>query len=444
MSELEVPGSRSPRPHLTLTARLNTSALDNRRGVVRLHPEVIAALGIREWDAVSLTGARTTAAVVGVAPSGTPTGTALLDDVTLSNAGLREDTAVLVAPVTVYGARSVTLSGSKLATQSITAATLRQALLGKVMTVGDTVSLLPRDLGPGTSTSEASAALASSVGITWTSELLTVTGVDPSGPVSVQPNSLVSWGWNDSDTPAGVAPSPPDGTGQHVVTQQSGAPAIGFDDLKGSHAAAGRLTEWLKLALDEPELLEKLGAKANLGVLVSGPAGVGKATMVRTVCAGRRLVELDGPEVGSLRAEDRLNNVSSAVATVRDGGGVLLVTDVDALLPVPADPVATLVLTELRSAVSTKGVAFVATSAVPGNVDPRLRAPDLCDRELGLSLPDGTVRRQLLEVLLRGVPAGDLDLDEIAERTPGFVVADLAASGARGGASGGGTGQRER
>ncbi len=100
---------------------------------------------------------------------------------TLSNAGLREDTPVLVAPVTVYGARSVTLSGSNLATRSIPPATLRQALLGKVMTVGDTVSLLPRDLGPGTSTSAASAALASSVGITWTSELLTVTGVDPAG-----------------------------------------------------------------------------------------------------------------------------------------------------------------------------------------------------------------------------------------------------------------------
>ena len=32
---------------LTLTARLNTSALDSRRGVVRLHPEAIAALGRR-------------------------------------------------------------------------------------------------------------------------------------------------------------------------------------------------------------------------------------------------------------------------------------------------------------------------------------------------------------------------------------------------------------
>ena len=37
---------------LSLTARLNTSALDSRRGVVRLHPEALAALGIREWDAV--------------------------------------------------------------------------------------------------------------------------------------------------------------------------------------------------------------------------------------------------------------------------------------------------------------------------------------------------------------------------------------------------------
>lgn len=416
---------RSPRPHLTLTARLNTSALDSRRGVVRLHPEAIAALGIREWDAVSLTGSRTTAAVVGVAPAGTPTGTALLDDVTLSNAGLREDASVLVAPVTVYGARYVTLSGSNLATRSVTPATLRQALLGKVMTVGDTVSLLPRDLGPGVSTSEASAALASSVGITWTSELLTVTSVDPSGPVSVQPNSLVDWG-----APAGSErPMPSQVTGRHVVTTsvQSKVPAVSYDDLKGSHAQAGRLTEWLKLALDQPDLLEKLGATANLGILVSGPAGVGKSTVVRTVCAGRRLIELDGPEVGSLRAEDRLAKVSSAVGAVRDGGGILLVTDVDALLPLPPDPVATLILTELRAAVATRGVAFVATTAVPDSVDPRLRAPDLCDRELGLTLPDGAVRAQLLEVLLRDVPAEELDISEIAERTPGFVVADLAA-----------------
>src|SRR5262245_41449546 len=91
---------------LILTARLNTSAVDSRRGVVRLHPSAIAALGIREWDAVSLTGSRTTTAVAGVAGQHTPVGTVLLDDVTLSNAGLTTDTAVIVASATVYGARS--------------------------------------------------------------------------------------------------------------------------------------------------------------------------------------------------------------------------------------------------------------------------------------------------------------------------------------------------
>ncbi len=397
-------------PQLTLTARLNTSAVDSRRGVVRLHANAIAALGIREWDAISLIGSRTTAAVAGVAGPDTPVGTILLDDLALSNAGLREGTAVIVTAVSVCGARSVTLSGSALASQSVLPATLRQALLGKVMTVGDAVSLLPRDLGPGTSASEASRALASAVGISWTSELLTVTGVDPAGPVSVQPNSLVTWG---AGVPAGAVPA--------------AIPPIPASDLKGSGAQAAKLTEWLKLALDEPGLLKTLGATTNLGVLVSGPAGVGKVTLVRAVCAGRRLVELDGPEVGALAADERLKAVAFAAKSLHNGGGVLLIADIDALLPATAEPVATLILTELRTAVATPGVAFIATSAVPENVDVRLRAPDLCDRELGLSLPDAATRSALLGSLLQQAPIASLDLEEIASRTPGFVVADLAA-----------------
>jgi transitional endoplasmic reticulum ATPase len=349
-----------------------------------------------------------------------PFGTVLLDDVTLSNAGLREGTEVIVSPVTVYGARTVTLSGSTMATRSLSSATLRQALLGKVMTVGDAVSLLPRDLGPGTSTSTATRALASSVGISWTSELLTVTGVDPDGPVSVQPNSLVSWG---TAVPSSIGTS----TREQVI---AASPQIQVEELKGAQPQAAKLTEWLKLALDEPHLLKTLGAGTNLGILVSGPAGVGKVTLVRAVCSGRRLVEVDGPEVGALAAEDRLKSVASAVTAVRGAaseGGVLLITDVDALLPETAEPVAALILAELRTAVATDGVALIATSARPDQVDPRLRSPELCDRELSLPLPDGATRKSLLEALLKDVPAGELDLDEIAGRTPGFVVADLAA-----------------
>ena len=124
------------------------------------------------------------------------------------------------------------------------------------MTVGDAVSLLPRDLGPGTSTSAASRALASAVGISWTSELLTVTGVDPDGPVSVQPNSMVTWG-------TGIPHSAT--TSRHEPVSVAN-PEIQVDDLKGSQAQAAKLTEWLKLALDEPHLLKTLGRRAPIWV----------------------------------------------------------------------------------------------------------------------------------------------------------------------------------
>ncbi|MFD3743940.1 AAA family ATPase [Nocardia sp. NPDC058633] len=431
---------------LSLTARLNPSAADARRGVVRLHPETLTALGLREWDGIALIGARRTAAVVAKAPADSPPGVALLDDVTLSNVGLRENAAVTVAPVTVFGARQISLSGSAHATASVPAATLRQALLGKVVTVGDTVSLLPRDLGPDISSSAATQALSRAFGIAWTTELLTVTAIEPMpGPVSVQPNSAVGWGAGaaaiqhtmerDGDPrqlsasghgQQGLSSS--DQPGSVATTVGSGNVPIQVEDLAGVQAQAAKLAEWLSLALDEPELLKTLGAPAHLGVLVTGPAGVGKATFAKAVAAPRRIIELDGPSVGATESGTRLREVAEAVADVATGqGGVLLITDIDALLPAEAEPVATLVLDQLRAAVRKPCVALLATTAHPTQVDSRLRAPDLCDRELALPLPTAAVRRALLEHLLRKVPAGSLDLEVIASRTPGFVVADLTA-----------------
>ncbi|MBF6329157.1 AAA family ATPase [Nocardia transvalensis] len=420
-------------PDLSLTARLNPSAADARRGVVRLHPEALAALGLREWDGIALIGSRRTAAVAGVAPAGTPAGVVLLDDVTLSNAGVRENATVMVAPVAVFGARQISVTGSVHAMRTIPEQTLRQALLGKVVTIGDAVSLLPRDLGPGTSTTAATQALSRTFGIAWTSELLTVTATDPSpGPVSVQPNSAVIWG---AGVPAIDASHDP-GAGHETQTAAPGTrmrvrerpSTVTAADLAGVRAQAAKLSEWLSLALDEPELLKTLGAPPHLGVLVTGPAGAGKATLARAVSTPRRIVELDGPTVGATESGTRLREVGIAVSEICSGpGGVLLITDIDALLPADPEPVATLILDQLRAAVATPGVAFLATTSHPAGIDSRLRAPDLCDREVALTLPTAAIRKDLLEQLLRKVPTDGLKLDEIAARTPGFVVSDLAA-----------------
>jgi transitional endoplasmic reticulum ATPase len=426
---------------ITLTARLSPSALDTRRGVVRLHPEVLDALGLRAWDAVRLTGARVSAALAAAGDG--PPGVVLVDDVTLSNLGVVEGAELVVAPVEVSGARSVTVSGSRLATTSLTPETLRLALTGKVLTVGDAVSLLPQDLAPppGADVSATRQKLSNAIGMTWTNELLTITATDPAGPVAVQPSSVVGWrdGARTGDAPVAdgsllqvaVTGRAVASTMTPTATESAFVPPIA--DLVGQRDAAKRLAEWLELTFLRPDLLTKLGAAPRLAALVSGPEGVGKATLVRSVAQSvdAAVIELAAPSIAVLEAGATAQRLADAVAsaTSQSRPAVLLVTDVDALLPASSPPpVATVVLDILRAAVNTEALALVVTSAHPESIDPRLRVPELVDRELTLALPDGRTRTELLRMLMRDVPMeSDVDLGAIADRTPGFAVADLVA-----------------
>ncbi|MBV9059688.1 MAG: AAA family ATPase [Pseudonocardiales bacterium] len=407
-------------PQITLTARLSTSAADARRGVVRLHPEVLDALGLRPWDAVRLTGARTTAALA--AAGQTTPGTALVDDLTLSNLGLTDGSEVVVAPVQVPAARSITVAGSTLVSRVVSPETLRLALAGKVVTAGDAVSLLPQDVSPGSDASTARSRLAAAIGVSWTSELLTVTATDPAGPVAPHPSTVI--GWRGGQRSAGRPEQPPHSDPKPELP----VPAVA--DLVGAQDAARRLAEWFELTFHRPELLQRLGASTRLGVALHGPAGVGKATVVRAVArdAGAHLVELAGPSAAALQPGDAAQRVQEAITAARQRQpSVLLITDIEALLPATnPPPLATVVLDVLAPALDD--VALVVTTAHPESVDPRLRAPDLVDRELSIPLPDGRTRTELLRVLLIAVPlAAGVDLAAIGERTPGFVAADLVA-----------------
>jgi transitional endoplasmic reticulum ATPase len=411
-------------PQITLTARLSTSALDARRGVVRLHPEVLDALGLRAWDAVRLTGARSSAALA--AAGQTAPGTALLDDLTLSNLGLTDGSEVVLAPVQVPAARSITVAGSALVSRAVSAETLRLALAGKVLTAGDTVSLLPQDVAPGSDAAQVRSRLATAIGMTWTTELLTVTATDPTGPVAPHPSTVI--GWRDGVHAEEAPVPPPARISPPPETPDAPVPAVA--DLVGTRDAARRLAEWLELTFHQPDLLRKLGASTRLGVAVHGPEGVGKATMVRAVAreAGTRIVELAAPSVAALQPGSAAQRVHNAVAAAHaQQPSVLLITDIETLLPATdPPPLATVVLDTLAPALDR--VALVVTSAHPESVDPRLRAPELVDRELSIPLPDARTRTELLRVLLSAVPlASDVDLAAVGERTPGFVAADLVA-----------------
>ena len=448
------------RPDLDLTLRLSASAADSRRGIVRAHPEVILALGMREWDAIEIVGARTTGAVVAAAKPGSPSGILVVDEVVAANCGLGEDARVTVRAAQVTGAQSIEVQGLPPAGRGVAERVLRSALLGKVVRVGDSVTLLPRDLGPQFPTGDTTRTLRNTMGAQWSTELLTVTATVPDGIVSVQPTTAVVTGaagsvgtagtagatgttatTTSSLSPAGpaaggvhapgssgtAAAGPTAGAGSAGGADGSAISAVAREDLVGVGDQAEVLEQWLSLALDRSELLRTLGASPHLGVLVAGPPGVGKATLVRSVAGDRRLEVIDGPSVGSLDPASRLEAVRAAAERTREHGGILLVTDVDALLPAESEPVSTLVLDRLRSVVAAPGAALVATCVRPEDADPRLRDPDVCDRVLDLPLPDAADRAALLAVMLRDVPAADLDLSAVADRTPGYVAGDMRA-----------------
>ncbi len=415
---------------------------------MRLHPEVLDALGLRPWDAVALTGARVTVALAAATDRGSPAGVVLVDDVALTNLGLGEGAEVGVAPVRAAPARRVTVAGSRLATATAPPEVIRLALTGKVFRPGDTVSLLPQDLAPSTAAhaGQVRSRLSASIGMTWTNELITIAATDPDGAVTVQPSTVVNWRGAptpESGTPNSGAPEPaaaaePEEFGSAAPIREAphSEPPIPVSDLAGARDTANRLTEWLRLSFEQPELLQRLGATARLGVLISGPSGVGKATLVRSVAASvsAELVEVNAPSIAALesrgaarRLQESLNRATSIAADGRNC--VLLLTDADSLLPAAEPPpLATVALDALTAAMDSERLAVVVTSAQPQSVDPRLRETDRIDRELTIGLPDAATRVELLRVLLRNAPlAAGVELGELAERTPGFVAADLVA-----------------
>ncbi|MEV4618332.1 AAA family ATPase [Asanoa sp. NPDC049573] len=457
---------------LVLTASLRPAALDARRGVVRLHPEVLRALGLRPGDPVRLTGRRSTAGIV--APGSPADGRGLLhaDDLMLGNLGVRDGAQVTVSPTPVVAARRATLRGAPGVVAAVSPEMLRLALLGKVISTGDDVSLLPQDVVPDEEARSLVAAarqsLANRVGYAWTSTLLSVVDVTPAEAALVTMDTIIAWengqitqasgvrttvghAGGDSRTSAPASPPPtasPGGPGPgpgqdpdvidgtvvegSVVDEavvDEGAP--GVDDLPGLRNQAQQLTELLDLGFHHRDVLSRLATTVSLGVLVTGPAGSGKSDLVRAVAAavGARVLPLWAPEIAALTNDSAAARLRALVAERSvDPPTVVLITDVDALAPRESPgPLAT-VFRQVLSSLVDAGAAVVCTSSRPEEIDPALRAPDLLSMEISVPLPDQAMRREQLTVLTRATPlAPDVQLDDVAARTPGFVAADLAA-----------------
>ncbi|MFI5932555.1 AAA family ATPase [Actinoplanes sp. NPDC051494] len=413
---------------LTLTVHERPGQLP-RRGIVRLHPEVMAALAINPGDPLRLTGRRTSAAVAARAEAGASRAALYADDLTIGNLQLRDGDEVTVRPVPVVAARRVTLAGPPEITAVVTSEMLRLALLGKVVTAGDDVSLLPQDVPQHRALVEgAKRSLSNRVGYLWTSQLLQVVDVAEQDAALVTMDTVVGW---QGQEPYSARTEPAPVAAQEPASTDPATPPPSLDDLPGLRAQAQELTELLDLGFHHGEVLSRLGTTVSLGVLVTGPAGSGKSALVRAVGAGvgAEVRAVWAPELAALTNDSAATRLRDLARDVKNTArGLLLISDVEALAPrADPGPLATVFRQVLTDLVGS-GAAVVCTTSRPESVDPTLRAPDLLAVQLAVPLPDAAMRREQLRVLTRGMPlAEDVRLDDVAGRTPGFVAADLGA-----------------
>src|SRR5690348_10736526 len=213
---------------------------------------------------------------------------------------------------------------------------------------------------------------------------------------------------------------------------------VTYDDLGGMRDTIDSLREMVELPLRHPELFQRLGVDPPKGVLLHGPPGTGKTLLARAVAneSSAKFFAIAGPEImGSAygESERRLREIFEQAA--QSAPSIIFIDEIDSIAPkrgqVTGEAEKRLVaqlLTLLDGMEPRQNTVVIAATNRPEALDEALRRPGRFDREIVVGVPDEPGRREILGIHTRGMPlAPDVNLDELARRTYGFVGADLAA-----------------
>jgi transitional endoplasmic reticulum ATPase len=223
-----------------------------------------------------------------------------------------------------------------------------------------------------------------------------------------------------------------------VEVSEERLPEITYEDIGGLTDEVRKVREMIELPLKHPEIFERLGIEPPKGVLLHGPPGTGKTLLAKAVAneTNAHFILINGPEIMSKYYGQSEENIRKKFEEAeKNAPSIIFLDEIDAIASkreeskgdVERRVVAQLLA--LMDGLKSRGkVIVIAATNVPNLLDPALRRPGRFDREIEIKVPDKNGRLEILKIHTRNMPlAKDVDLQEIAAVTHGFVGADLAA-----------------
>ncbi len=224
----------------------------------------------------------------------------------------------------------------------------------------------------------------------------------------------------------------------HKELEELEARRVTYEDIGGLEEEIQRIREMIELPIRHPELFKRIGIDPPKGVLLHGPPGTGKTLLARAVVyeTEAHFITISGPEIMSKfygQSEENLRKVFEEAKEMAPS--IIFIDELDSIAPKRGEvtgEVERRVVAQLLSlldGLEGRGEIIVigATNRV-NDIDPALRRPGRFDREIVIGVPDTDGRYDILLIHTRGMPLyGDVDLRLLAEKTHGFVGADVEA-----------------
>jgi transitional endoplasmic reticulum ATPase len=402
---------------------------DVNKGIVRIDSTYMREIDVRPGDFVELEGGRKTYALADRAfPSDIGLDFIRMDGLTRKNAKTSIGEQVKVRKADVKEAKKITIAPARegiiiKASPSI----FRQGLLGRALSKGDLVSL---------------------GGTRRRRNMLS--GSQFFDEVFNMMEDLSGFGFVTGDIKFVVVDTAPKGatvvTGATEITVNPEAAEVGeeevpevtYEDIGGLDEEVKKIREMVELPLKHPEIFERLGVDPPKGVLLHGPPGTGKTLLAKAVAneTNAHFISINGPEIMSKFYGQSEENIRKKFEDAeKNAPSIIFIDEIDAIAgkreetrgEVERRVVAQLLA--LMDGLKSRGrVVVIAATNMPNALDGALRRPGRFDRELEIGVPNKEGRLAIMKIHTRNMPlAKDVQLDELAAITHGFVGADLSA-----------------